>query len=221
VSSDNVTVSSYLSVANAIALRVSLAELSLSRVVEGRSEKLNLVDCETATLQIRLLCELYMLGCQLAHLEDGNAQISENKWRPVDAFGEIRDLSDHPLPIPVLINLNGGIDGAHQVDPVSKPIRFSDISRIYGQCGDLLHIPTIKQIKKDSSPLFDVRVLMRWMLAFKKLSMAHTLVLPERQIILLSTWSGAIDDVAEVYKLVAEGPSTLDLASLPDCDFFS
>jgi hypothetical protein len=212
--------SSYVAVANALAMRTTIAEDALAQVRAGANTPLNLASCELATLQLRLLCEIYLLGSQLAHLEDAGANLSDKKWRPVDAFAQLEGLSEHPLPVPVEVKLNANGPGKHEIDPKSQPIPFPDLSEIYGRCGDLLHVPTIKQVQKGRLPEFDVEMLSKWVGAFKELTMAHALMLPERKKVLICLWSGEAAVEPTVFRLDATGESTLNINDYPACTLF-
>jgi hypothetical protein len=201
-------------------MRVLIAEDALDQVKGNPNNPTNIAGCELAALQLRLICELCLVGSQLAHLEDAGAKLSETKWRPVDAFAQLKGLSEHPLPMPVEVRLNARGPGEHQIEPKAQPIPFSDISEIYGRCGDLLHVPTIKQVLKGRLPEFDVERLSSWVAAFKELARAHVLMLPERKIILLCVWTGAQDAAPQLYRLDAAGESTMDITSYPPCEMF-
>jgi hypothetical protein len=174
--------SAYVAVAEKLAERICVAEDALRQVVNKPANPLNWVGCEVATMQIRLVCELLLLGSTVAHLKEGQQTLSEKKWRPKDAFFQLDKISEHPLPIPIKVELNKNGEGQHHVDPISKPVPFDALAEIYGRCGDLLHVPTAKQAFDGKLPEFDVELLTRWIEGFKKLVCAHVLMLPKREI---------------------------------------
>lgn len=213
--------SSYSVAIKTIAMRLLAAEKVLDELAKNPEDPFALQGCELAALQIRLVCELLMLGCQMAHLEDAGAEIANNKWRPVDAYAQLKDLSDHALPMPVVVEYNKNGEGWHHIEPTSKPIPFSRISKLYGICGDLLHAPTIKKVLSGKMPEFDVDLMRSWVFDLKQLIQSHTLMLPERKIIFLSLWEGTFEHEPELYRLDAAGESTFDLTKYPDCELLA
>lgn len=213
--------SSYSVAIKAIAMRLLAAEKTLDELVKNPDDPFALQGCELAVLQIRIVCELLMLGCQMAHLEDAGAEIANNKWRPVDAYAQLRDLSEHPLPMPVSVEYHKHGEGRHHIEPLAKPIPFAAISRLYGVCGDFLHAPTIKKVLSDKIPEFDVGLLRRWLAELKQLIGAHALMLPGRNIIFLSLWEGTFEHEPELYRLDTAGESAFDLSKYPDCELLA
>ena len=208
--------SMYMPATEAIARRIIIAEGALHRVGADPNNPSSLGDCELAVLQLRLICELFLLGSTAAHLREGGLNVSDSKWRPKDAFFELSKVNGHPLPFPIELQLNKNGKGEHHVVPKSQPITYEALARIYGICGDLLHIPTIKQVTTGRLPEFDVTQLERWLAGFREIARAHALMLPERQVVLLCHWSGKVGELPEGFRLDAHGPSTLDVLSLPE-----
>jgi hypothetical protein len=173
-------------------------------------------NCDFVALQVRKLCELMLLGSTLAHWREGTADINPKKWRPKDAFGELSQLSTHPLQIPVEIQTHSGGSGQHHAVPLSKAIPFNTLNAIYGLCGDLLHIPSAKKVASGAIPPYDAAVFKSWMDGFRRLLQGHALLLPGLERILLCRWSGSPIEIPEVFLLIALGPSTLDLSDYPE-----
>jgi hypothetical protein len=203
-------------VIEAIALRLIAAENALDEVACNPAHSNSFISCELAVLQIRLICELILLGSTLAHQNEGGKVLDDRKWRPKHAFGELQKLNDHPLPFPVKIYADKNGSGSHHADPVSKALPYEILSQIYGLCGDLLHAPSARQVVKANIPSFDISLLQRWLAGIKQLIVGHALMLPERKKILLCSWSGIADQKPSCFVLDAEGPSTLDVDGLPD-----
>lgn len=203
----------YVPVAEAICRRILIAEDALRQVEADPKSPLAFVGCEVAVLQIRMLCELFLLGSTAAHLLEAGIEISDNRWRPKDSFQQLDKLSDHPLPLPIEIQLNKNGEGLHHVTPKSQPIKFEALALIYGKCGDLLHVPTTRQVLRARLPEFDLALLWRWLAGFRERASAHALMLPERKVIVLCIWSGDPASPPEVFRLNAAGESTLDIKS--------
>ena len=208
----------YQPIVESIVQRILIAEDALSQVAKNENGPLNFVECEVAVLQIRLICELFLAGSTAAHANEGGIEISTSIWRPKEVFQSLSKINIHPLQIPVSVELDKNGPGGHHVTPKSRPLKFEVISEIYGKCGDLLHVPTIRQISKGKLPEFDVAVLWRWLGGFRELAMGHALMLPERQTVMLAIWSGDVATKPESFRLDAKGPSSLDLSLYPEFD---
>lgn len=173
-------------------------------------------NCDFVALQVRKLCELMLLGSTLAHWREGTAEINPKKWRPKEAFGELSQLSNHPLQVPVAIHPHSSGTGQHHAEPLSTGMPFNTLNTIYGLCGDLLHIPSAKKVAAGAIPAFDAALFKSWIDGFRRLLQGHALLLPAIERILLCRWSGSPTEVPEVFLLIALGPSTLDLSHYPE-----
>lgn len=207
----------YLLVMEDAVRRLGVAADALRQVRANPSNANNFAGCEVAAIQIRKVCEALVLGVTACHMIDDKHVVSDRKWRPKDAFQELEQINEHPLPVPVEVILDHAGPGQHHVVPQSKPMPFSTLSRIYGICGDLLHVPTLRQVVKGRLPEFDVPLLLDWIGGFSALVRGHALMLPKREIVMLCIWNGSFETKPEVYRLDAVGDSTLDLDKL--CEF--
>ncbi len=214
------SVSLYAPVIEAIIQRIRIAEDAIERVEADTANSLALGWCEIAVLQVRMICELLLLGATAAHLHEGEVAVSDTSWRPKVVFQELSKVNEHPLPIPVEIHFNEDGPTPHHVTPISKPMDFQNLSKIYGICGDLLHVPSVRQVLTNRMPAFDLGQISGWISGFRRLMMAHVLMLPERQVILLFWWSGTTEDAPQGFRLDAEGPSTLNVDALPEFNLF-
>jgi hypothetical protein len=212
--------SAYPIVLEDISRRISAAENAIDEVICNHGHQNNWISCEIIVLQIRKICELILLGSTLVHLNEGGDILNDNKWRPKDAFSELDKVNSHPLPLPVDVQIDKNGPGAHHAVPLSKPLPFAAISRIYGICGDLLHVPSARQVMKAKLPSYDVGQLQHWLSGLKRLMLGHALMLPEREKILLCIWSGVAGEKPSCFLLDASGPSTLNLSKFPDFDLF-
>lgn len=206
----------YLPVVKAIVLRLKIANQALLRLEAHHDNPSAIGDCEIAILQLRLICELLLLGSAAAHLHEGGREINDNKWRPKDSFNELRRLSEHPLQLPVKIELHKNGQGQHHIDPISQPLPFEALNEIYGRCGDLLHVPTIRQVVGRRIPVFDLDLVRKWLNGFRVIAMGHALMLPERETIMLCLWTGEEATEPEAFRLDGLGPSTLNISSYPE-----
>ncbi len=207
--------SAYPSVMEDFARRVLAAENALDEVLKNPGHENNWTSCELAVVQIRKICELVLLGSTLAHVDHGEA-IDDRKWRPKDVFAELDQVNAHPLPIPIVIEIDKNGPGAHHAIPKSKPLMIASLSKVYGVCGDLLHVPSARQVISERMPAFDVGLLNSWLAGLKALLMGHALMLPNRQKILICTWDGKVPAEPKCFMLEAQGESTLDVSCLPE-----
>ena len=207
--------SAYPSVMEDFARRVLVAENALDEVLKNPGHENNWTSCELAVVQIRKICELVLLGSTLAHLDHGE-MVDDRKWRPKDVFAELDQVNEHPLPIPITIEIDKNGPGAHHANPTSKPLTIASLSRVYGVCGDLLHVPSARQVIKEKLPTFDVGLLLEWLDGLRWLLIGHALMLPHRQKILVCTWDGTASATPKCILLEAQGESTLDVSSLPE-----
>lgn len=208
--------SEYPSVMENAVSRLVAAEQCHAELVSDPTHPETWKSCDFIALQVRKLCELMLLGSTLAHWREGTAAINPKKWRPKEAFGELSQLSNHPLQVPVAIQLHHGGQGQHHAQPLSTPMPFETLNAIYGLCGDLLHVPSAKKVAAGAIPPFDAARFKGWMDGFRRLLQGHALLLPGLQLILLSTWAGSPTNAPEVFLLSAMGPATLDLSEFPE-----
>ena len=218
--SDEAFESAYPAVMEDVARRIIAAEKSLAEVSENHGHPFAWVGCEVAVVQLRKICELFLLGSTIAHLEDGQADLDAKKWRPKDAFIQLEGASEHGTQLPVEIQFDHNGPGAHHITPKSGPMSYQALKVIYGICGDLLHVPTAQQVFKGKLPSFDVDQLTRWLAGLKELAQAHVLMLPHRKRVYLCFWDGSLEKSPELVLLSAEGESTLKLEDYPNFSLF-
>lgn len=208
--------SEYPRVMKSITDRIVASSVAMDAMEKSPASPHNWAHLDFVTLQVRKICELILLGSSLAHLREGKSDIDPRKWRPKDAFAQLKKLSEHPLPIPLASQVSVHATGAKQLMPASKPMPFSVLSEIYGHCGDLLHVPSAEKVLEERITPFDWTRFRRWVDGFSRLVSGHVLMLPSLDKIVLCTWSGVATEEPNVYLLEGAGPSTFDLKSLPD-----
>lgn len=206
----------YPSVVNEMGQRLLVCEDLLVELAQNHVRPDAWMVSDLVTLQMRKFCEMVMLGSAFAHLWDGYTEFDLNTWHPKDTFGALKDLNNHPLPIPIELEFREHESGARQIMPASKPMPFGVLSSIYGRCNDLLHLPSVAKVLKNKVQPFDIGQFQTWVAGFKRLLLGHLLMLPNRSKILLCTWSGKADNQPSVFVMEAEGPSTFDYSTLPD-----
>ena len=212
--------SMYPVVMNSIAGRLGACHDAM-KIIENEPEKEdNWVRLDFITLQIRKICELFLLGSTLSHIGEGSAKIDPRKWRPKDAFSQLNQASDHPLPVPLRSEIDRDPTGLRQLQPATKPIPFQLLSAVYGHCGDLLHVPSADKVLKEQITPFDTRKFRGWIDGFAQLLAAHALMLLEFHRILVCTWSGDPRTPPNIILLEADGPVSFNVENLPEFNLF-
>lgn len=211
----------YPSVAMEITKRLLVCEEALTSLSAEPSRDDAWISADLVTLQIRKICEMLLLGSSLAHLFGGFDNFDLKNWHPKDAFAELGKINEHPLPVPIVLPFHTLPTGERQIIPSSKPMPFSLLSSVYGRCGDLLHVPTAEKVLKGKVSPFDIGRFIKWVSGLKRLMSGHVLLLPEMQKILLCLWKGSRSEEPNIYLMEADGPSTFDIAKLPDFDLFN
>lgn len=208
--------SNYPTVMNSIAGRLTASHRSLMQIEQHPTSSTNWMNLDFVTLQIRKICELFLLGSVLAHIGEGDANLDIRKWRPKDSFAELKKLSEHSLPLPLERDIKSHASGANQLNPASKPLPFGVLQSIYGHCGDLLHVPSAYKVLHERITPFDVSKFRRWVIGFSNLLAGHALLLPALNRILICTWDGSSGSDPDVILLEARGPSTINISLLPE-----
>ena len=211
----------YPSVAMEITKRLLVCENALSGLSAEPTHNDAWISADLVALQLRKICEMLLLGSSLAHLFAGSENFDPRKWRPKDAFAELEKINEHPLPAPIEItDLDASSEG-RRIKPLSKPLPFSLLSEIYGQCGNLLHVPSAEKVLNGKVPPFDIVRFRQWILGLKRLMSGHILLLPEMQKILLCIWIGKEAEPPQIYLMEADGPVSFDTSILPEFDLFA
>lgn len=180
--------SSYPDVMNHAVDRVVAAAESMDELWENPDHPNGWRNCDFIALQVRKLCELFLLGSSLVHFEDGHDGIDLKEWHPDKAFKRLQQLNDNPMPIPTeMISLD---DGHRQIQPISKALTNETLGAIYGRCGDLLHIPSAHRILNGKVGEFDMLRFSDWIRGFHRLITHHIILLPGIETVYLCLWSG-------------------------------
>lgn len=216
----NNSTSAYLPTCIAITERLCVAHEAYVDATSAPNASNAWQRCEQATLHLRMVCELILLGSTASHILDGGVELKDTEWRPKHAFYNLRQFNEHPLPMPVRVHFNEHGAGQHHVEPLSKPVDFNRLSKVYGMCGDLLHVPTLRQVLEDRKPEFDLDFIGQTLSGLGQLMMSHTLMLPERKVVMLCVWSGEASDEPQIFRMDAQGDSAFDQTLLPEFNLF-
>ena len=199
--------------------RVLAAAESLDELNDNPDHPSAWKNCDFVALQVRKLCELFLLGSSLAHVEDGHDQFDLKEWHPDKAFKQLQQLNDNPMAIPMrMATLEGG---ERQLQPVSMHLPNDVLGTIYGRCGDLLHIPSAHRILKGKVGEFDIQLFASWIRGFHRLLECHAILVPQIQTVYLCIWSGKSGEKVQCNRLAALGPSTFSTDGLPQFDLLA
>lgn len=206
----------YPTVMSSIAGRLLASHKMLCLMGDEPHDQENWLRVDAVALQVRKVCELFLLGSTLAHLHEGST-LDPKKWRPKEAFAELSKFNPNPLPLPLDPKVQVRADGIKQMLPASKPMPLGVLSAIYGQCGDILHVPSALKVLDEKVTPFDWTKYRRWVDGFSQLLSSHLLLLPDIRRVLLCTWSGLAGN--EPHIALAEGSGEAILLDEALADF--
>jgi hypothetical protein len=212
--------SHYPTVANSIIFRLRVADRLLGQINENRDAEDSWVHADSVALQVRKVCELILLGSTLAHLQDG-ADLDPKHWRPKEAFMEIAKLNGNPLPLPLHPYISVDENGFKQFIPSMKPMTYAALTRVYGLCGDLLHVPSAEKVLSEKVTPFDWNRFRAWVTDLTMLMRAHVLLLPSIQSVIVCLWSGNPEDAPEIILTEGAGEGFLNADGLKDFDLLT
>jgi hypothetical protein len=211
--------SHYPTVMSTLIYRLATSDSLLNLIAEDRDDQENWVRIDTIALQVRKACELLLLGSTLAHFADGNG-IDLTHWHPKDSFREISKFNDYPLQLPLEPELKI-VDNVKQFVPASKPIPYAVLSSIYGQCGNILHVPTASKVLEEKVPSFQWEKYRSWVDGFTQLLRGHLLLLPEIKTVLVFTWSGNPQEAPHSFLMAGAGEAILQTDGLREFDLLA
>ena len=210
--SDSNAETHYISVMNSIDNALIAADIWLSQM-ECDSEILSHAPLmSSVALQIRMICEFFILASTLAHLEDG-ADINVNLWKPKDAFREIEKYNLWPLPMPIEREYKV-VAGRKQITPLSKPMPFDLLNSIHGQCGNFVHVPSADKILNEKIQPFIWNLFRNWVDGFKIILKGHILLLPNIKRILVFWGVDGVDERPTCILLEGDGEAIFSFENL-------
>lgn len=207
--------SHYPTVMGSIAGRLLASHRMLCMMESSPEHDDNWLRLDAVALQVRKVCELFLLGSTLAHLQDG-IQLDPKKWRPKEAFAELSKFNPNSLPLPLKAEAETSSDGTKQLVPASKPMPFKVLSAIYGQCSDILHVPSASKVLEEKVTPFVWNRYRHWVNGFARLLASHLLLMPNIHRVLICTWEGKAGDAPSIVLAEGEGEAILNDADLPD-----
>lgn len=98
-----------------------------------------------------MICELIALGCLVAHGDISKSKRLQKAW---DANAIINELSDlHPdfYPVPASAVQEG--TSVHFTELATSPLPKSELLKLYGECGNVLHRGNIRKLVSEGTPV--------------------------------------------------------------------
>jgi len=212
--------SHYPTVINSISFRLRVADRLLDQIYENRESEESWIHADSVALQVRKVCELFLLGSTLAHLEEGTG-LDPKHWHPSDAFRELQKFNDYPLPFPIRYQLSVAEDGSKQFVPEMKPMTYTALGRVYGYCGNLLHVPSASKFLDEKVHAFDWDKFKGWVGDFTRITRAHVLLLPKIESLIVCRWSGQEGEAPEIIVAEGVGEAALQADGLKDFDLLA
>ncbi|WP_426264916.1 hypothetical protein [Sphingomonas sp. PWP1-2] len=204
-------VTNYANFISEIFRRLDAISLSLVEVRDDPDHPDVWQNCDFCWFQFRKVCEYVALSIALAHHEDTGLD-DLSKWRPKDLLSQTSSLSGHPTQIPLDIHILA--DGnSRQFVPLAKPVNPAEISKIYGQCSELLHVGSLDRMLKNKMPSYDILTAEKWLAGFNRLLRNHALFLPMIKNVLICR-SNFVEP-AQFFQLETNGEAMFNAGDLP------
>lgn len=195
--------------------RLSAASSLLTQIDENKEHGENWLRLDSVALQVRKVCELIVLGSTLAHLQEGT-ELDPKHWHPKDAFKELEKFNQYPLPMPLQLYISVDEHGAKQFVPAMKPIPLSALDRVYGQCANILHVPSAQKVLEEKVVPFEWPKYRSWVDGLLRVTRSHALLLPTIQSLIVCRWSGVWDEDPEITMASGIGEAILNAENLAD-----
>lgn len=212
--------SHYPTVIHSLVGRLSAANSLLIQIDEDKENLQNWLRLDSVALQVRKVCELIVLGSTLAHLQEGT-ELDPKHWHPKDAFKELERFNQYPLPIPLQLYISVDEHGAMQFVPAMKPIPLSALNRVYGQCANILHVPSAQKVLEEKVVPFEWDKYRSWVDGFVRVIRSHALLLPSIQSLIVCQWSGVWGESPEITMATGNGEAVLNAGNLAAFDLLN
>lgn len=206
--------SHYPTVMGSISGRLLATDVLLELIKAEPREPQNWLRLDCVALQVRKICELFLLGSTLAHLQEGSA-LDPKKWRPSDTFKEIEKFNEYALPLPLEPDLKI-LPHSKQFVPGSKPMPFSVLASVYRQCSNILHVPSAHKVLQEKVHPFEWEKFRGWVTGFTQILKGHLLLLPEIKQVVVCTWTGKVGEPPHIFLLGGAGEAVLNTDALAE-----
>jgi hypothetical protein len=138
------------------------------------SERLKADFC---VLQIRFICESIALGCLAAHGDYTETHTTKfrDQWRANEIMRRLSDLN--PTFFPIAMTQKIISEGQFHLEPRSGALTKDEFVRLYGRCGDYLHIGTFSDLLEDKKSSFPMPEIVDSGRRLNELLSIHTIML--------------------------------------------
>lgn len=204
--------SEYAGFAQEISDRLVAIEEAVQLAMSAGADKAYL-HAEFAFMQLRLVCELMALAALWVHRGQGLSKKLEGAWRADEIFKELETINDKCFPHACRMTV--ARDGSRQIAPRPEgAMKRSDLAKIYGQCGNVLHRGALKLFLSGRPKNYDLSFVQRAAAMIKGLLSEHMVIVVDFSMILLCNL-GRNGEPVQVITAQAEGPVASQLFDVP------
>jgi hypothetical protein len=132
-------------------------------------------------LQLRKICELISLGVLLVHhvqRESWSKKIMK-EWHPDVLLSEVTKLNPEAFPKPI-VPTEWTPSSAKQVAALQPVFTGEELSQLYWQCGDRMHVGSLKSILAGKTRKLDQAFVKEWAAKFRSGLGNHMIVMPDK-----------------------------------------
>lgn len=172
----------------------------------------NWQNAELCYLQIRKICEYTALAVLMAHdLYDENfGKNLMKEWHASEIFGRLLKLNPHAFPTAIIVSFDKNGSGQHHVELTERQLGSKELATIYGQCGDRLHVGSLKRLIDNRIPPFDLGEITVWRNRLIEMLNNHMIMLPEIGMMLIVSLKGDEAGKARIIFTQANGPFVIN-----------
>ncbi len=164
---------------------------------------------EHCFLQIRFICELVALGCLVAHGDIKATQTGRlrKQWAADKIMDELTALHPDFYPVPIKRERT---DFGFAVEHTASPLPKTELIKLYGKCGGVLHRGSLKTLLSQKAPIQihypDITAIAQ---KFVDLLSSHLVMMQGGEMIFLCTLRN-INDNGKVQVAIAETKTLLE-----------
>ena len=137
----------------------------ITNVVNGKAALPQRVAYELCHLQLRLICELIALGCLAAHgdLDEVRGKKLSKEYNADTIMKQLTELHADFYPKPSRQIIDKKTGRPLKVEPITDGfLTKADLSRLYGECGNVLHRGNLRQVLKGDKSDVDLSSVTAW-----------------------------------------------------------
>ena len=202
----------YSSLMEQLKLRIDEIGFRLASAKEHKNSFESLMELEFCYLQLRKICELLALAILAAHGQSDKF-LSKNLWKSwsaEDLLLSLRKLNPHAFPLPVNILQDHSGPGMHHIKPSNNAVLLNDIVAVYRECGNQLHVGSLRRLTGGKRQVFDHRKIISHVNAFVRLLGTHMILLPEINSVMVVVLKHSDDGKVRCVFAAADGPFIVD-----------